>query len=115
MQALYGRALRDRPLLWSGACGGAWLAAAKVLLPDAACLVTPQDAQATEQLNALSSNSSSDSCCGALGPLGMALVQLGLPLLDLPQPLLLMLRKHLVRAAPGQATMLTLFCVELLL
>lgn len=120
VRQLFGH-VPGKQLLWTAAEGGRWLSTQQCLFPDAACM--QQDtANATntssgdsnqkqqEQLvqldtggGAAPSNSSSSS---GFGPLGEALVQLGLPLAVLPGSVLAMMQKYLVRLSDPVTLML---------
>jgi hypothetical protein len=89
IKQLYGH-LPGKRLLWTAA-GGGWLTAAEALFPDAACLQQPQER------NGMQASPESNSSSSSLGPLGEALLRLGLPLATLPPGVLQMMLKHLVR------------------
>jgi hypothetical protein len=111
VRQLYGH-LPNKPLLWTAAHGGQWLAISQCVFPDAACLQqqpfhlltageaqqsllqhNPQQQQQQQQQQQKEDSSSSSD---GLGPLGQALLLLDMPLLDMPAGVLMMLQKHLV-------------------
>jgi hypothetical protein len=110
VRQLYGH-VPGKQLLWTAAEGGRWLSTQQCLFPDAACMQ-----QDTAEATTRSSDSNQQqevqvvqpgaggglalgdgSCSSGFGPLGKALVQLGLPLAALPGSVLAMMQKHLVR------------------
>lgn len=117
VRQLYGH-LPSRKLLWTAADGGRWLSTQQCLFPDAACM--QQDAGAIAGGSQAGASSSSEqqgqgvgSAAGSgsegehggegFGPLGEALVQLGLPLAVLPSSVLKMMMKYLVRSCLGSS------------
>jgi hypothetical protein len=114
VRQLYGH-LPNKPLLWTAAHGGRWLAIGQCIFPDAACLqqqpfhlLTADEAQQSLlqhaplqqqqqlQLQERQQDAGSSSSSDGLGPLGQALLLLDMPLLDMPAGVLLMMQKHLV-------------------
>jgi hypothetical protein len=98
VRQLYGH-LSGRKLLWTPARGGSWLAPDQALLPDAACWETPppprqQLSDATQPAGG--SDVQQPPAADGFGPLGHALLALGLPLAALPAGVLDMVVKYLV-------------------
>lgn len=107
VRQLYGH-LAGKRLLWTAAGGGQWLDSSQVLLPDSACWQQPEQEQQQQQ----------DTSDG-FGPLGHALVALGLPLAALPGSVLSMILKYLVSSCVGRlhccfVPLWCLLCTQLL-
>jgi hypothetical protein len=116
VRQLYGH-LPGKQLLWTPAKGGQWVSVQQCIFPDAACLqrdlpsnvsgsqaaVSPSRQQQQLQLedgsaagHGADDSSSSHGSSSGFGPLGEALVQLGVPLAVLPGSVLTMMTKYLV-------------------
>lgn len=110
VRQLFGH-LPGKQLLWTAAEGGRWLSTQQCLFPDAACLQSgstdttasssasgvdriASSTVAADQHSRVSGDEAGSS--DGFGPLGQALVQLGLPLAVLPSSVLDMMRKYLV-------------------
>ena len=118
VRQLYGH-LPSRKLLWTAADGGRWLSTQQCLFPDAACmqrdpqgLVSGSEAgasfsskqsgqQGRGTSSTVGSGSEGEDGGEGFGPLGEALVQLGVPLAVLPSSVLRMMLKYLVRSRTG--------------
>lgn len=121
VRQLYGH-LPGKQLLWTAAEGGRWLSTQQCFFPDAACMQPDssgsmagadsqqpsgsveqqQQGQGAAELSSSGDGSSGNSegrSSSGFGPLGQALVQLGLPLAVLPGSVLAMMQKYLVRIA----------------
>lgn len=113
MRQLFGH-LPGKQLLWTAAEGGRWLSTQQCLFPDAACLLESGSTDTTASSSASDVDGTANSTVavaqqnsgggdagssGGFGPLGQALVQLGLPLAVLPSSVLHMMKKYLVRGS----------------
>ena len=111
MRQLYGH-LPDKPLLWTPANGGQWLTIHQCMFADAACLqqdtadvsnaagqhaLGPTNQQQQAPNLGQEGGSEAGATADSFGPLGTALITLGLPLAALPRSVLAMMLKYLVR------------------
>lgn len=111
MRQLYGH-LPGKQLLWTAANGGQWLTVQQCMFADAACLQKDaahvvddstgchdnqqQGINPAAQSAAFSDVSTAGLGGASFGPLGTALITLGLPLAELPGSVLAMMMKLLV-------------------
>jgi len=96
VRQLYGH-LPGKGLLYTAAAGGKWLTGSQVLLPDAACLEQQQE-QALQQSQQQQQQDADAEVYEQqwLGPLGRALLLLGVPLVALPPGVVKMMQKYMV-------------------